>query len=407
MVHSTKAAASKPEKPSKDFPMYAHGSGQWAKRIRGTLHYFGSWRTDPTGENALDTFEREWPYLKKGQAPPPTDVSDGCTLALLCNSFMDSKQAAVDDGDLSPRTLADYYQTVQLFSQHFGRDRIVTGLTPLDFREFRSALAKRYNTNSLKSVVNKICVILNYGLESRLFDRRIEFGGEFKRPSAKAQRRVRNQRGPKLFHREEILRMIKSQNLNLRAMVFLGVNCGFGNSDCATVPISAFDLERGWVTYPRPKTEIPRRIPLWSETIEAIQVSFENRPKPADKRNAGLFFLTTHGEPYVRVRERKDESGRCVPGTPIDSVSREFSKLLKRLGIHVRGLNFYTLRHVFETQAGESKDQVAVDAIMGHQDQSMAATYRHGVSDDRLRAVVGVVHGWLFADAAAGPGGAR
>ena len=47
--------------------------------------------------------------------------------------------------------------------------------------------------------------------------------------------------------------------------------------------------------------------------------------------------------------------------------------MLKRLKINGRnGLGYYTLRHKFETVAGESKDQVAVNAIMGHVDNSMA-----------------------------------
>ena len=43
------------------------------------------------------------------------------------------------------------------------------------------------------------------------------------------------------------------------------------------------------------------------------------------------------------------------------------------------------LRHVFETIGGESRDQVAVDHIMGHADQSMAAHYRERISDERLQ----------------------
>ena len=397
MANASKTAAPRPAKPHKDFPLFPHRSGQWAKKIKGRVYYFGSWRTDPAGVEALEDYTRDLPYLLRGQTPPPIDVSGGCTIEELCNEFMDSKAAAVEQGDLSPRTLADYHQTVKLLAEHFGRTRAVPGLTPFDFREFRSALAKRFNTNSLKSVVNKICVVFKFGLEAKLLSQPVDFGGEFKRPSAKAQRRERNQRGPKLFNREEILRLLETPNVHLRAMILLGVNCGFGNSDVATLPQSALDLERGWVTFPRVKTEIRRRVPLWPETIQALRESLANRPEPAGRKHAGLCFLTSHGLPYVRVRERVDEEGNRSAGTPLDSVSMEFGKLLKKLGINGRrGLGFYTLRHCFETIGGEAKDQVAVDAIMGHVDPSMGGNYRHAISDDRLRAVVNVVREWLF-----------
>ncbi len=57
---------------------------------------------------------------------------------------------------------------------------------------------------------------------------------------------------------------------------------------------------------------------------------------------------------------------------------------------------FYALRHGFETIAGDTGDQVAVNAIMGHAGQSMAAHYRERIDPERLRRVVEHVRQWLF-----------
>jgi integrase len=77
-------------------------------------------------------------------------------------------------------------------------------------------------------------------------------------------------------------------------------------------------------------------------------------------------------------------------------VTQQFTKLLRRLNLKRPGLAFYGLRHTFETVAGAGKDQVAVDAIMGHVDPTMAANNRERIDDDRLKAVVDYVHAWLF-----------
>jgi integrase len=204
----------------------------------------------------------------------------------------------------------------------------------------------------------------------------------------RADRRVR------LFEATELRRIIKAADPIMRAMVLLGIDCGFGNTDVSSLPQTAVDLKGGWIRFPRPKTAIQRRVPIWPETVAALRTAITNRPAHIDPADADLCFITPRGTRYVRVQESKRTSGRYVA---INVPTRRFELLIKRLGINGRrGRGCYALRHVFETIAGESRDQVCVNAIMGHVDASMAGQYRERISDERLHTVVNCVRSWLF-----------
>jgi integrase len=176
--------------------------------------------------------------------------------------------------------------------------------------------------------------------------------------------------------------MIDAATPSLRAMVLLGINAGMGNADCATLPLSALDLDKGWLDYPRPKTGVARRCWLWPETVETLRAVLAKRHQPKDATNADLVFVTKYGESW----------GKITSGGPI---TKETRKLLRELGINGHR-NFYTLRHTFRTVADESKDQPAVDFIMGHEVPHISAVYRETISDVRLRAVTDHVRKWLF-----------
>jgi integrase len=142
------------------------------------------------------------------------------------------------------------------------------------------------------------------------------------------------------------------------------------------------------------KTETPRRVPLWPETVDALKSVLANRKPPRDPADFGIFFLTRTRRRWVRTKHGESPEKNLH----VNALSQAFGKLLHALHINGRtGLNFYTLRRQFEIVGGESRDQVAVDAVMGHVDDSMAAIYRQNViSDERLRAVTDHVRGWLF-----------
>src|SRR6516225_9724109 len=96
----------KPSKPYPEFPLTAHPTGYWCKKIRGKLHYFGPW-DDPEG--ALAKYLEQKDALHAGRKP--REATEGLTVKELCNRFLGAKQDRVDSGELSPHTWTDYKAT--------------------------------------------------------------------------------------------------------------------------------------------------------------------------------------------------------------------------------------------------------------------------------------------------------
>src|SRR5262245_11084376 len=357
----------KPEKPSPDFPLYAHSSGKWAKKIGGRTVYFGTW-DDPAG--ALAKYE---------EATKRDTVSHSVlTLDRACNAFLAAKDRQKGSGELSARSFEEYRRTCARLLAFYGRERRVESLTPSDFAALRAKRSDSWNLVTLGNEVTRIKSMFKWLHQSRLIRDSVQFGPDFRKPSAKAARRHRRLQGKKLFTPDQIRLLIDEAGVHLAAMIHLGVNCGFGPADCATLPVAAVDLSAAWIRYPRPKTEVDRSCPLWPETVEALARSLRRRYEPTAETE-GRFFVMRDGRPW-------DNS--CNP------ICKHFRQCLERAGIERGG--FYWLRHVCETTGGAAKDQVALNAIMGHVDGSMAAVYREEIEDSRLLAVANHTRHWLF-----------
>jgi integrase len=400
MAKSTKKTDFQKAKPYPDFPLTAHPTGRWCKKFQGKQYYFGS--VDDWTE-ALERFKREWPYILDGKGQPPPDelaTSGEYILADLANEFLNAKRGRLKSGEITAWTFKDAYETCGQLIEYLGRDQIIESLRPRDFEKLREKLADRFSTFTMKSIINRYRGVFRFAKLHRKID--VDFGDSFNPPTAKSIRIARNKTrqsdGAKMFEPSEVHQILEGCEADIHAMVLLGLNCGFGNSDVANLPETAIDFENGWVDYPREKTGIERRIPLWPETISAIRKAAKVRPTPITSKEKGLLFLAPRGEKWVRVRIHDD--GKIVT---YSALSKKFANLMKRLKINgCKGLGFYTLRHVFQTISGSARDPDATAAVMGHTDSSMGAVYRERIDDDRLIAVVNTVRDWLWPDGSSG-----
>jgi integrase len=369
--------AKKPAPPFKDFPLFPHQCGQWAKKIRGHTRYFGSWAD---WRAALDKYLAERDDLYAGRTPRPQALS----VRDICNRFLASKRLAVDAGEMSPHTWRDYFHCCVRLRDAMG-NLSASQVSGADFEAYRGPAA-------LAAEIQRVRGIFRYAFAEGLIETPTRFGTGFATPPRKALRRARREAGPKFVEAGVCRKLISAADAQMRAMILLALNCGFGQSDLGQLPVAALDLRTGWAVYPRPKTEVGRRAKLWPETVAAVQAAMAARPTPRNPLHTPLLFLTKFGNPWTRTRPRDP----ARPDTPIDVIGLEFRRLAKGLGVYRKGISFYALRHSYRTIADECLDQRAVDLTMGHADEHVSARYVERVDDARLERVAESVRRWLF-----------
>lgn len=100
----------KPAKPYDGFPLYAHASGHWAKKILGKTHYFGRW--EDGWQAALNKFLADREALYAGQ--DPANYGGKLPVGDALDLFLSAKKRQVDAGELNPKTYDDYDLTCSL-----------------------------------------------------------------------------------------------------------------------------------------------------------------------------------------------------------------------------------------------------------------------------------------------------
>lgn len=325
----------------------------WSKSVQGSTRWIVDAKRAPTGEAADLYYEG---IFKELWTLPDRPVTKRPTINQILNSFLsDVKRRGLHD-----KSVAEYEEALQDFLDSIRGSAIyVNDLTPAHFANFVAGLRGRFGLFRLKKWMVLIRSAFNWASESQIIDRLPVYGPGFELPDRAEFRRKRAREAPRMYTVEEVGKLIVAARQPMRAMILLALNGGLGNTDISGLLHSHIDGQ--WVNYPRPKTGIRRRFPLWPETIQALATI---KPKP-EQANV---FLTASGSTFL--------------GQGRDQIAMVFAWTARRAGITCRG--FYALRHTHRTISDELADQRAAALIMGHETGDVASLYTERIADDRL-----------------------
>lgn len=163
------AKTTKPGKPYQEFPMFPHATGQWAKKIKGKMWYFGTWE-DP---NAALAKYNDWIHeIQAGRDPRRSGVaqvySDTLSVSDLCNLFLERQQSRVETGTVSNRHFSDCLKSCRFVVDHFGKFMRAAALRAADFQNLRAAFPATWGPTKTGTEIQRIRSVFKWGAESGL-----------------------------------------------------------------------------------------------------------------------------------------------------------------------------------------------------------------------------------------------
>jgi YHS domain-containing protein len=124
---------SKRKTRSDKFPLTLHKTGQFCKKIRGKLYYFG---TDK--QKALQRYLEQAAYLHAGKAPRLKASQDRLSIKLLCNLYLDHQELRAEIGEIKSRHVSDQILLLKDFVRFVGPNRTVSDISTIELQNYRS-----------------------------------------------------------------------------------------------------------------------------------------------------------------------------------------------------------------------------------------------------------------------------
>jgi integrase len=279
----------------------------------------------------------------------------------LANRFLAAQQA---NWRAPEQTLRSYKDWLGRFLKDHPRLRAAEFTVEM-FAAWKVSLRKRkYSAPSINHYMTAVRSMFAFAEDAVL----LEQIPKLKRVKNETLRPPGSEEKP-IYTMDEIHRLLKHADIQLKVMILFGLNCGFGPKDIRDLTWRHITDNR--VTLARSKTGVCQTFLIWPETLEAIEELRLHREtliarlakRGRQRSDDGSIFITRFWRPWGK-----------------DSVAEQFRRLCGKANVTCHG--FYRLRHCASTAISLVTTPHVQRKFMRHTKLQQQVTYTHAPNSE-------------------------
>lgn len=126
---------------SDKFPLTLHKTGQYCKKIKGKIYYFGSDR-----KIALQRYLGQASEFHLGKSTQNNSVKEYITIEDLSNLYLEHQDSRVQSGEITADHYRDQLKTLRNMVRFLGQNSMIYEICTLDLQDFKKKLVKKFKS---------------------------------------------------------------------------------------------------------------------------------------------------------------------------------------------------------------------------------------------------------------------
>ncbi|MBA7624985.1 hypothetical protein ES703_32406 [subsurface metagenome] len=186
----------------------------------------------------MERYLEQATFLHNGKAKMFKTTNGNMTLKSLCNIYLQHQQAKAASAEITIRHHADQISCLKKLMSFIGQHRKINEISTLDLQNYKRKLKRAYNSaHRINLHISIMKTMFHWARKNDILDYI---------PNIDAVSCVKIIHKHRLvFTSKDIHKLLDAADVQMKAMIWLGLNCGFGCTDCTELKWSDLDLVNG------------------------------------------------------------------------------------------------------------------------------------------------------------------